>query len=194
MLQAKNKILTFKYLQQSGSAPSTQRPKQIPCTSIVQSLIPQLDTLNTQGRAVFFHWIHSHKDIKGNKDADIAAKEATGWRKAKRRNGKWKEWDSGHIAEKQNLGKPRACIKLALEENILAQWETAWSNKKTGRELYRICPKPIKQVLKIHKSLQKAASALVVQIRTEKIGLRKFLRSRKVPGFESPECPCRQET
>ena len=29
-------------------------------------------------------------------------------------------------------------------------------------------------------------------MRTEKIGLKKFLHFRKVPGFDSPECPCRQ--
>ncbi len=112
------------------------------------------------------HSIPSHKDIKGNEDADTAAKEAKGWKKAKRRNRKWKELDSGHTAEKQNLGRSRATIKLALEQNISEQWETAWSNEKTGRELYKICPKPTKKVLKIHKGLRKAASALIVQMRT----------------------------
>lgn len=62
--------------------------------------------------------------------------------------------------------------------------------KRLG-ESYRICPKPTKQVLKVHKSLRKAASALVVQIRTEKIGLRKFLHSRKVPGFDHQKAPGR---
>ncbi len=158
----------------------------------MQATILQLNTLRTQGKLVSFHWIPSHKDIKGNEDADIAAKEATGWRKAKRKNGKWKERDSGHTAEEQNLGRLRATIKLALEQNISKQWKTAWSNEKTGRELYRICPRPTKQVLRVHKGLCKAARALVVQMRTEKIGLKKFLHSRKVPGFDSPECPCRR--
>lgn len=81
---------------------------------------------------------------------------------------KWKEWDSGHTSEKQNLDRSRATIKLALEQNISEQWETPWSNEKTGRELHRICPKPTKKVLKIHKGLRKAASALIVQMRMEK--------------------------
>ena len=29
-------------------------------------------------------------------------------------------------------------------------------------------------------------------MRTEKIGLKKFLHFRKVPGFDSLECPCKQ--
>ncbi len=41
----------------------------------------------------------------------------------------------------------------------------------------------------IHKGLPKATSALITQIRTEKIGLNAFLSDRKVPGY-SPTCPC----
>ena len=46
--------------------------------------------------------------------------------------------------------------------------------------------------LEVHRGLGKAASGLIVQMRTEKIGLKKFLHSKKVPGFDSPECPCRR--
>lgn len=42
--------------------------------------------------------------------------------------------------------------------------------------------------------LRKAVSALIVQMKTEKIGLRKFLNSMKVPGFDSPKCSCRRGT
>lgn len=42
----------------------------------MQATIVQFNTLKTQGKLVFFHWVPSHKDIKGNKDANIAAKKA----------------------------------------------------------------------------------------------------------------------
>jgi hypothetical protein len=45
-------------------------------------------------------------------------------------------------------------------------------------------------VLSLHKSLQKAESALLVQARTGKIGLSKFLYDRKVPGIETAQCRC----
>ena len=32
--------------------------------------------------------------------------------------------------------------------------------------------------------------ALVIQMRTQKIGLRKFLYNRRVPGYEDPACDC----
>src|SRR5208282_526498 len=51
-------------------------------------------------------------------------------------------------------------------------------------------PAPTAQVLLLHKSLQKAESALLVQARTGKIGLGKFLHDRRVPGFETAQCRC----
>ena len=61
-----------------------------------------------------------------------------------------------------------------------------------SRELNVICPKLTKQTLKIHQGLYQAASNLVVQIRTEEIGLNKFLYSKNMPRFDSPEYPCRR--
>ncbi len=58
---------------------------------IMQDIVRRLDILKTQGKLVSFYWIPPHKDIKGNEEADIAAKKATGCRKAKKKNGKCKE-------------------------------------------------------------------------------------------------------
>ena len=59
-----------------------------------------------------------------------------------------------------------------------------WSKKKTDRKLYAIYPKPIKKVLKLYKNLSKAANTLIIQMKTEKIILQKFLHFRKIPGFD----------
>jgi hypothetical protein len=74
-------------------------------------------------------------------------------------------------------------------------WETRWQaeNKRLGcivqldldlakRQFVPEDPPPTKQVLKLHKGLRKAESALLVQAR---IGLAKFLYSRKVPGVDT---------
>ena len=47
-----------------------------------------------------------------------------------------------------------------------------------------------KKRLKIHAGLAKAESALATQLRTGKIGLADFLHRRRVPGVETPACPC----
>lgn len=134
----------------------------------MQKITRCIDDLRVKGIPIHLHWIPAHTDIKGNEEADVAAKEGTGWRRAKRRNGKWREWDSGYTAERHVLGRARATIKLALEQRTLGLWEEAWSGEKTGRELHAICSKPTKKTLKLHKGLCKAASALIVQMRTEK--------------------------
>ena len=43
----------------------------------------------------------------------------------------------------------------------------------------------------MHKGLKKSISLLIIQIRTEKIGLRRFLYSRWVPGVEEEQCDCK---
>ena len=53
-------------------------------------------------------------------------------------------------------------------------------------------PAPSKKVLKLHDSLTKRQSAILVQMRTEKIGLRDFLFRRRVPDILDPMCECQE--
>ncbi len=54
----------------------------------MQTITQHIDDLKARGMPIHFQWIPAHKNIRGNKEADIAAKEATGWRRAKRENRK----------------------------------------------------------------------------------------------------------
>ena len=47
-----------------------------------------------------------------------------------------------------------------------------------------------KAALRLHTGLPKPHSSLLTQLRTEKISLAGFLHTCRVPGFESPACPC----
>jgi hypothetical protein len=49
---------------------------------------------------------------------------------------------------------------------------------------------PNKQVLKLHARLQKAGSSVLIQARTGRIGLGKFLYNCKVPGVLSVKSKC----
>lgn len=49
---------------------------------------------------------------------------------------------------------------------------------------------PTKKVLQLHERLSKRESALLVQLRTEKIGLNNFLFNQHVPTVTSPRCSC----
>lgn len=55
--------------------------------------------------------------------ADQAAKEATGWRKVNRRNGKMAEINTNHTSSSLNLPFLRTAVRASLAEKLLAEWE-----------------------------------------------------------------------
>ena len=63
-----------------------------------------------------------------------------------------------------------------------------WKKETKDRATYRYTPIPTKKILQLHEGLSKRESALLVQLRTEKIGLKDFLFQRKVPDVRSPRC------
>jgi hypothetical protein len=90
-------------------------------------------------------------------------------------------------------------------KNVERDWKARWQahNQRLGRSHERpaifepytgqlVGPDtpPDRRVLKLYENLFKAESSLLVQIRTKKIGLAKFLHSRSVPGFDTANCPC----
>jgi hypothetical protein len=87
---------------------------------------------------------------------------------------------------------------------ILADWIARWTEEQRKRERIvrpgtdpgcrQLVPEdtpPDKRVLKLHSTLQKAESSVLVQVRTGRIGLAKYLYSRHVPGVLSAQCRCR---
>ena len=69
----------------------------------------------------------------------------------------------------------RSTRKTWTHKEVHKTWATRWMAEKRGRTSYRYTPKPTKKVLRLHDGLSKRQSALLVQLRTEKIGLRDFL-------------------
>ena len=92
----------------------------------------------------------------------------------------------------ENAWEKREARKKALRTKFMDDWNAHWTAYRTG--LAATTPAqsdPLdKKRLKWHKKLAKAESSVITQIRTEKIGLAKFLCSRKVPDFAFSDCPC----
>ena len=88
------------------------------------------------------------------------------------------------------VGKRRGAVRTGLARSggakpSCADTPTQW------KTLRNIEPWPRRGILKLHENLTKEQSAIAVQMRTGKIGLRQFLYSRKVPGIDSAICECR---
>lgn len=141
-----------------------KNPNKGSTLQIMQKITQHKNNLRVENIPIHLQQIPAHKNMKGNKEVDIAAKKAIGQRTAKRNNGKLRKQDLRYTTEKRELDRAKATIKLALEQKILKYWEEAQTRQKKDRELYVIYIKSTKQVLKIYKGLRKDASALVVQL------------------------------
>jgi ribonuclease HI len=65
---------------------------------IIIQIVQHLNELQLCGKRIDLHWIPAHQGIEGNEAADKGAKEATGWRRVRGRNGRMKEIDTSITA------------------------------------------------------------------------------------------------
>ena len=155
---------------------------------LVKWIVRLIDGLRRQNIEVELHWVPAHIGIEGNEKADIAAKQATGWR-LKGQRGRQKEVDTGQTAPQAQLVRVlKSAVKTTVDKRVQQQWAEEWRDCKNGRALYSIITKPSKSVLQLHDKLTKRHSAIAIQLRTAKIGLQAFLYNRK--AVESPMCSC----
>lgn len=97
---------------------------------------------------------------------------------------RWSEWRKERTGEAPN------------EDNLeLLRIRTAGRKGKERKKKIEPFPpesEPNKERLRIHTNLQKAESSLLIQLRTNKIGLGQFLYTRKVPGYDTAQCECQR--
>ena len=163
--------------------------------SLVQNIITMIDGLRATGVEIDLRWVPAHVGIPGNEKADKEAKKAMGPRKIRKRNNKVVEVDTKYTALPAYGTKPlQKCVRTTLAKAALAEWRKEWETETKGRHLRLLVNAPTRDVLEIHKGLDKQLSSLVFQMRTGKIGLRKFLYEQRVPGVEDKGCDlCGQE-
>ena len=171
---------------------STENPLSQSGQQILRFIVESINMLREKGINPELHWVPAHMEIEGNELADVAAKEATGWRKVKKRNRKLREIDTKHTAPQIPLPFLKSAGKAHLSKLFFEKWEEEWQNETKGRTLFKIAPSPTRKVLHIHDKLPKWVSSLIVQMRTGKIGLRKFLHERNVPKVKDARCGCRR--
>jgi len=134
-------------------------------------------------------WIAGHSGSPGNKAVDIEAKNAAAGESS----------PEDQLPEfLRNKRLPRSLSAAQQEFNSITQkeWKKQWEESKRFAQMSRIEPKfPSKSYLKLIKDLPKAASSLLIQLRTGHIGLNKHLF--RINRSDSPDCeycPGSQET
>ncbi|OHE90236.1 zinc knuckle [Colletotrichum orchidophilum] len=179
-----NRSKVLIYTDNQAAIRSSARPKGKSGSYLLRTIADKTQKLQEQGLKTEIRWVPAHTGIQGNEDADTAAKEATGWRQ----NG-----ETGAKADKpQHLYALRSTLKTWTYREANKMWQARWTAEPRGRTSFRYTPKPTKRVLQLHEGLSKRQSAILVQMRTEKIGLKDFLFSRRVPDAMDANCPCRE--
>ncbi|OHW97033.1 reverse transcriptase [Colletotrichum incanum] len=174
----------FIHTDNQAAIRSSAKPRGKSGAYLLKIIADKTQALREQGLDVELRWVPAHIGIQGNEAADAAAKEATGWRQYRQ---------TGARADKPRaLFKLRSTVKTWSHKQSHRKWQTDWEAETRGRTSFHLTPKPTKKVLQAHEGLSKRQSALLVQMRTEKIGLQDFLFSRRVPGIANANCPCRE--
>ncbi|KAG6979043.1 RNA-directed DNA polymerase from mobile element jockey [Fusarium oxysporum f. sp. conglutinans] len=177
---SRSKVLI--YTDNQAAIRPTAKPKGKSGAYLLRSIAKQIDELQLQGLNTEIRWVPVHIGIQGNEEADRAAKEATGWREG--------DLTGPKAAESQQIYPLRSTMKTWSHKETITSWERDWISETRGRASFRHTPKPSRKVLDLHDGLSKKHSALLTQLRAEKIGLKDFLYNRKVPGISSNKCPC----
>ena len=79
--------------------------------ALLRDIVEKIDMLRTEGIEIRLQWVPAHEGIEGNELADQAAKQATGLKTVRRRNGRFKEVDTRWTALKALTPNVRAAAK-----------------------------------------------------------------------------------
>ena len=129
---------------------------------------------------VGIHWIPAHIGVPGNERADKAAKKAA---------------TDPYLQRRDSPVRLAAAAKQTIRLKIHKRWEDEWTrDAKTARSTaiptHRLFKRPDKKILQLWKSLSKLHTAITIQIRTHRIGLRHFLY--KINAIESDRYSCEE--
>ncbi|KAJ5481378.1 reverse transcriptase [Penicillium sp. IBT 31633x] len=132
-------------------------PRRSSGQQILRNIAIQIENLRLAAWRVRIHWIPGHMGVHGNERADILAKLAA-----------------------STCGPAEAVILLSgcrtkLRERAAKRWKDEWTSNNSGAHLRALFPEPTKEIFAIHESLRRAASSVLIQMQTGKIGLPAYL-------------------
>jgi ribonuclease HI len=157
---------------------SAARPRMQSGQYILRKFVRNLEKLRKErGVKVEVRWIPAHIGVPGNEKADVLAKEASGYNSPR--------GDS----VKPTLFKLKSACKRFLRAESVRQWRKNWPVATTGVSYRRhYGADPTSSIHDLYSDVCKAVSSIIIQLRTEKIGLKDYLY--RIKQAESPKCEC----
>ncbi|OQE58768.1 hypothetical protein PENNAL_c0359G07017, partial [Penicillium nalgiovense] len=116
-----------------------------------------IENLRLAAWRVRIHWIPGHMGVYGNERADILAKLVA----------------SVYRPAEAVILLSGCCTKL--RELATKRWKEEWASNNSGAHLRALFPRPTKAIFAIYESIRRAASLVLVQMQTGKIGLPAYL-------------------
>jgi hypothetical protein len=161
---------------------------------VIQSLKKQFDQYLLQilvrrmkscDREIHIHWILAHVEVSDNEAIDIVVKKIIEWRQSNR---------DSLIFVTINFKIFISAIRSEIRIRARIEWAETWRIIIIERITHRIIKKLIKDVLKKFKRMTRFESAVIVQIRTNKIELRDYLHKIETIEFSRCSCEARRQT
>lgn len=156
---------------------------------ILRQIIHFIGILQKRGVSIEICWIPAHTGVPGNEKADVIAKQATGWR-AKGRTGQ-------RAPQSKWVQQLLSSCKRTVRETVLRMWKDTWTTQATGRQYRSHFGSEIisqKKGAQLYQGLTKPEAAILVQLRSGKIGLGGYLKRIKVVDTAVCQCQRSNET
>ena len=147
----------------------TERP--LPGQEYILKTHRNAEVLSYRGIKTHIHWVPGHINVKGNKRADILAKEGT---KAKRLP--------------RDATTSITYFKRKNKEQQMMTWNARWPTMKRGHSYHGQPANNLHPLLRNHPSCKLVST--VIQMRTGHGYNRQYLARIPTSSIESPLCPC----
>jgi ribonuclease HI len=188
------------FTDNQASIISSARPRNQSGQLILTKIHALASVLQKRGCEITLRWIPAHVGVPGNEVADLLAKQATGWQPKSREQNSAAALNPPAVTASNIIHMvwlPQLLSSCKRMVNTFARecWNRNWRNGITGM-LYKKRWQGNgmalnKHVNQLYKNLShKAEAAVLIQMRTEKIGLHGYLNT--INRTEDPWCGCRQ--
>lgn len=172
------------YTDNQAAIRSSANPKGKSGAYLLQNIAERIQQLRPQELPTEIRWTPAHTESRAMK------KRIEQQRKP--RDGEKTGKQARQRSSRKNSILSQSTLKTWTQEEASKAWQAKWTAEARGRTTVRDTPRPTKKMLQLHEGLSKRHSAILVEMRTEKIGLKDFLFNRRVPDATDNKCTYRE--